>query len=67
MMGYCALQADRPEEAVSYLELARDFPDQKLTAEQLLTRARASAATAKDANPEEPAKPVEQVRLDTRR
>jgi tetratricopeptide (TPR) repeat protein len=40
MMGYCALEMGRFEEAVSQLELAADFPELEQTAKSLLKRAR---------------------------
>ncbi|HVO76397.1 MAG TPA: tetratricopeptide repeat protein [Candidatus Bathyarchaeia archaeon] len=43
MMGYSALQLDRPAVAIPHLERAVEFPDQKKIAEQLLKRARALA------------------------
>jgi tetratricopeptide (TPR) repeat protein len=43
MMGYCALQSDRPAEAVTHLERAAEFPDLKQTAEQLLKKTRATS------------------------
>jgi tetratricopeptide (TPR) repeat protein len=46
MMGYCAIQVGRTDEAVPYLERALEFPDQKMTAEQLLAKARPAAAAA---------------------
>jgi tetratricopeptide (TPR) repeat protein len=38
MMGYCALELDRPEEARRYLDRAAEFPDQAASARGLMGR-----------------------------
>lgn len=38
MMGYCALELERPEEARRYLEKAAGYPDQAASANHLLNR-----------------------------
>jgi tetratricopeptide (TPR) repeat protein len=40
MMGYCAMEMARYEEAIEQLEHAADYPDQHETALQLVKRAR---------------------------
>jgi tetratricopeptide (TPR) repeat protein len=64
MMGFCALQSDRAEEAIPYLERASEFPDQRRTAEQLLARARPRTAANEDPIPQESAESVTQARDD---
>jgi predicted Zn-dependent protease len=51
MMGYSALQLERPAVAIPHLERAVEFPDQRKIAEQLLKRARALATAAAAAPP----------------
>ena len=38
MMGYCAIELGRPDEARRYLEKAAEFPDQAAGARSLLGR-----------------------------
>lgn len=60
MMAYCAIRSDRMADAIPYLERASEFPDQKLTAEQLLAKARAAAASAEAPEPRRPEEPEDQ-------
>jgi tetratricopeptide (TPR) repeat protein len=59
MMAYCAIRSDRMADAIPYLERASEFPDQKVTAEQLLKKARA-AASAEAPEPQKPEEPEDQ-------